>query len=156
MGLNPSDPLSSGLIVQMEPALREFVDLTGPQFNVGPYDCIKLMKNGLLIHPNSDRDLVYVKLKPMPNEQGHVSHCIVSLANASSSEVEIYVSPNLRRLSRQPIATVRGGTSCQWVEVPKPLHRQWQGGFYMGVKMREGSKPDGARLMLTGVAVMRN
>lgn len=156
LGLNPSDPLSSGLIVQMDPALREFVDLTGPQFNVGPYDCIKLMKNGLLIHPNSDRDLVYVKLKPMPNEQGHVSHCIVSLANASSSEVEIYVSPNLRRLSRQPIATVRGGTSCQWVEVPKPLHRQWQGGFYMGVKMREGSKPDGARLMLTGVAVMRN
>ena len=156
LGLNPADPLSSGLIVQVDPALREFVDLTGPPFKVGPYDCVKLMKNGLLIHPNSDRDLVYVKLRAIPDKQGHVSHCIVSLSNASSSEVEIYVSPSLRRLSRQPIATIRGGTSHQWVEVPKPLHRQWQDGFYMGVKMREGSKPDGARLMLTGVAVMRN
>jgi hypothetical protein len=109
----------------------------------------------LLVHPNSDRNLVHVRLNSITHGTGVLTHFVLSLANEPSEEVVVFMAPNLRKLSRGSVTRIAGGTKDQYVPIPKPGHRQWSEGLYFGVRMSPGRKPDGARLMLTHLVVSR-
>ncbi len=141
--------------IQVDPSIRETFEFEGLNFKVGKYDCIKLMKHGLLVHPNSDRNLVHVRLNSITHGTGVLTHFVLSLANEPSEEVVVFMAPNLRKLSRGSVTRIAGGTKDQYVPIPKPGHRQWSEGLYFGVRMSPGRKPDGARLMLTHLVVSR-
>jgi len=141
--------------VQVDAGIRDFVDTEGRDFKVGKHECVKLMKHGLLLHPNSDQQFVHVRRDNVTGGQGVLTHLVASLSNEDSEDVLVYAAPTLRQLPKRQVARLKGGTQQESIPLPKPEHRQWSDGLYVGVKMSPGKRPDGARLMLNRLVVSR-
>lgn len=126
---------------------------TGQKFSLAKLECIQLLNHGLLIHPNSDEKLVYVRIKNPANELGAITGLVFEHSRAKGTAVEVFLSPSLERLDRSHLTTVPGGTKTHFASVPDSLAKSFGESFWLGVRVAGGSKPRAARLMLSEIFI---
>lgn len=152
LGVGHSDLIGWYHEIPLRERMNELVSPSTDSYQLGKFECIARKPNGILLHPNSDSNLVSLRLKSPTTEFGSLQGLIVQQRNQEAAPALIYVSRS-PHFSNSPLLEVLPGTENCSVVFPVEPRVDDTADWYVGVRVPSGAKPHGVHLTLTGILV---
>lgn len=129
--------------------MSELIVPSQSNFTIGKFECVAARPHGVLLHPNSDSQLVWVELRSPAGESGVMQGLIVQLRNKDVAPAMLYAS-RTKDLNDSLVAEIAPGTESQLIPFPM-RERVKDDRWFVGVRVPSGEKPGGVHLTITGV-----